>query len=249
MPAKLAFPIVFLCLLVAAVVGSADSTAPLPVSGTYFSADLGGGVCTGRISESWASAPAGYGRLGNAIIATSVSGPSMGTQWELWCASITAQPMFVSDVRDSTESGEVVWTTSYTGGQFWLSGTGPWANPGSTDFTGSIDVMFATTTYLYTNGALTGVVSQTSISGDFDPADWSGWRIECTFNDVTFIGSTDLGPKPGEYPAFMASDCGPWMAGTGAWGNVANIEIRIYDGALTPVKEATWGEIKAMYNN
>ena len=43
MPTKLAFPMVFICILAAAT-GSADPTAPPPINGTYYSADLGGGV-------------------------------------------------------------------------------------------------------------------------------------------------------------------------------------------------------------
>jgi hypothetical protein len=248
MPAKLAFPMVFICILVAAL-GNADPTAPPPINGSYYSVDLGGGVCAGRISESWTNSPSGYGRVGNAIITTSVSGPAMGTQWEMWCASITAQPMLLSDVRDSTNTGDVVWQTSYTGGQFWLAGDGPWANPGSLDFFGEIESMFATTTYTYANGSVTGVVSHTTVSGQLDPANWGGSCFEATFGDVSFTGSTDVCPKPDEYPAFMGSDCGPWMAGTGAWGDMAGIEIRIYDCTQTPVKDVTWGEIKAMYND
>jgi hypothetical protein len=67
-------------------------------------------------------------------------------------------------------------------------------------------------------------------------------------NNVMFVSSTDQEPLPAEYPPFMGPDCVSSSAGSGAWGTVADIEIRIFDCFLTPVRETTWGGIKAIYN-
>lgn len=238
---------ILICLMVGAV--SADTPAQPPTYGTYQSTDLGGGVLTGRVSESWVTAPSGQGRVGNTLLGRSVNGPAMATQWEYWCASITAQPLLVTDVRDSTGTGDAVWQSEYSGGQFWLAGDGPWGTIGGTNFTGAIEVMTATTTCSYCAGSIVGVQSIYTLSGRFDPDYWDGSCVDFTIDAVTFVGSTDQEARPDDYPPFMASDCGPSTTGYGAWGNASGIAIRVYDCALTPVKDASWGEIKSLYRD
>jgi hypothetical protein len=236
------------CLFVVGTI-SAGTNADLPVNGTYQSADLGGGVFTGRISESWVTAPSGYGQVGNTILLTSINGPAMGTQWEYWCASITAQPMLVADVRDSVGTGEVVWSTEFEGGEFWLAGDGPWGTIGWMDFTGTIDAMTATTTFWYLDGMIDSVQSVYTLSGRFDPTHWDGSCVECTINCVAFVGSTDEEPSTDDYPPFMASNCEPSTTGFGAWGTTSDIEVRVFTCSPTPVRDATWGGIKALYTD
>lgn len=249
MHTKRAYPLVILICLVVAGTVSADTAADPPVYGTYQSIDLGGSVFAGRVSESWATSPSGYGQVGNTVLLSSINGPAMGTQWEYWCASVAAQPLLVADVRDSTGTGEVVWSNDFDGGHFWLAGDGPWGTIGWADFTGTIDAMSATTTYRYSGGVIDSVHSVYTLSGYFDPAEWENSCIECAINWVAYVGSTDEEPLPDDYPPFMASDCGPSTTGYGAWATASWIEIRIYACSPTPVRDATWGGIKALYSN
>jgi hypothetical protein len=242
-----AYPLVFiLCLLTAGNV-SADTSAQPPLNGSYQSTDLGGGVYTGRISESWVTATSGYSQVGNTVLVSSIYGPAMGTQWEFWCASVAEQPILVMDVRDSTGTGEATWEVQYTGGQFWLVGDGPWGTIGAIDFTGTIEVMSATTRCWYIDGSVDSVQSNYTLSGRFDPANWDGSCVDCSINIVAFDGSTDEETRPDDYPPFMGSDCGPAPVEHGAWGSVSDIEIRIHNCDPTPVRKTTWGGIKTLY--
>lgn len=238
-------PIILFVSIAAAV--SAIPAAPPPINGTYYSTDMGGGVMAGRLSESWAGATYGYGKPGNTVLVSSIDGPQMGTQWELWCATVSETPMLLSDDRDSTGTGETAWRAEYNGGFFWMSADGPWAPPGASDYNGTIENLVSTMTFVYTDGLVVEVHAVTELSGRFDPATWDGSCVAYSINNVSYVGSTGQGPKPSDYPAFMAQDCGPWMLETGAWGDVSAISVDILDCAVTPVRKATWGNIKTMY--
>jgi hypothetical protein len=248
MRSKPGYPaVILICLMVGTV--SASTPAQPPSNGTYHSTDLGGNVFTGRISESWMTAPEGYGQVGNTLLGRSVNGPVMGTQWEYWCASVASQPQLVMDSRDSTGTGVTVWQMEYTGGRFWLAGDGPWGAAGLMDFSGVTENMNATTTCSHCDGSIVGVQSTYTLSGRFDPDNWYGSCVEFTIDDVTIEGSTDQEPRPDDYPPFMAADCEPSTTGYGAWGTASGIAIRIFDCVQTPVKDASWGEIKTLYRD
>ena len=234
-------------LIAAAAPALSNPTAPPPINGTYISTDLGGGVLAARFSESWAGSPPGHGQVGNTLLVSSVDGPLMGTQWELWCSSISSPPMLLTDARDSTGTGETAWQVDYDGGFFWLSADGPWATPGAIDYTGNVESLVSMMTYIYEDGEVVGAVSSVQLSGTFDPLNWEGSCVEYTITGLSYIGDTNQGPKPPDYPAFMAQGCGPWPAGVGAWGDVTGITINIFNCTETPVKNATWGEIRTLY--
>ena len=171
----------------------------------------------------------------------------MGTQWELWCAAISRPPMLLTDDRDSTGTGEATWRAVYTGGFFWMAGDGPWAPAGASEYHGTIDDLISTLTFVYSDGLLVEVRAVTELSGRFDPTRWDGSCVTYTLSDVTYVGSTNQEPKPSDYPAFMAPDCGPWPQETGAWGEVSAISVDVVDCTETPVRKTTWGEIRTMY--
>jgi hypothetical protein len=249
MRVNLSIPTVFLAVLFVFSVVIANTSQAAPEFGIYYSTDLGGEILTGRFSESWSGPSAGYGQPGNTILASSVNGPAMGTQWEMWCASISGQPMLVSDVRDTTNSGEVTWLAEYEGGYFWMAGDGPWGDVGVADFTGTIEMLSSTITYVYADNVLVEVRSNWSLLGELDPESGEGVCVEFGIGNLTFVGTSDESARPEDYPPFMASDCGPWPAETGAWGTMCEISVHIRNCMESPVKEATWGAIKSLYTD
>ena len=213
-----------------------------PAQGVYLSNDLpGGSFSPGYFSESWMDAGS-HGQIGNTLNAASYDG-SLGTEWRFWCASIDAQPVLVEDTRDANGTGDVTWRTTYGGGLFWLSGSGPWGN-GSQDYTGSVDFFIVTTTYLYVFGDVLGIRSNVTTSGPFD-----GFT-EClifSINNVAFFGDTDGGPKPPEFPEFMDASCNTGTLTRGGWGSITEMAFQITGECQVATEPSTWGKIKSLY--
>jgi hypothetical protein len=223
-------------------------TAPVmadpPAEGIYLSDDMPGGtMLTGHFSESWIGT-GGHGQIGNTIHAESYDGATLGTEWRFWCASIDAPPVLVSDTRDADGTGEVTWRTTYGGGLFWLSGTGPWGN-GSQDYTGSVDYFIVTTTYMYVFNNILGIRANVTTSGPFD-----GFA-ECLYfsiNNVAFFGNTDdNGPKPAEFPEFMDDGCNTGTLSRGGWGSITEMAFQITGQCQVATEPSTWGKVKALY--
>lgn len=230
-----------LLTLAAIVLLGAPAFAGPPVQGVYYSFDLPGGTFfPGRFSESWAG-PASHGQLGNTVNAASWDGASLGTEWKLWCPSIAAAPVLVSDTRDGSGTGEVTWRTTYDGGHFWLASTGPW---GDEDYSGDLDVFVVTATFMYVFGDVLGIRSNVTTSGQIE-----GYT-ECFFfsiNNCAFFGDTDSGALPAGFPAFMDASCSTGSITRGGWGSVTQMAFQITDCQVA-TRRSTWGEIKSLYS-
>jgi hypothetical protein len=151
----------------------------------------GGTFNAGRFSESSVD-PGRDGQIGNTVNAESWNGSVLGTEWRLWCPSIQTPPVLVSDTRDGSNTGDVTYRTTYWGGYFWLSMTGPWGGSGE-EYSGDLDFFVVTTTYMFVGGDLLGIrshaVSYGQIGGYTD-------RMEHEINNAAFFGNTDDdGPK------------------------------------------------------
>lgn len=238
--------LLFLLLTPGVLSSVAHPAVKQPAGGEYQSSDIGGPVHTGLFSESWPGDSPWHGGMGNTLIAASVDGPAVGTQWEVWCASVSVPPVELADTRDGAGNGVVTWQTAYDGGQFWLYGEGPWGETGAEDFFGTLGTMVVETVFTYESGTVTAVTSTVTLSGAFDAGSWDGVCLELTASS-TVDGTTDTGTKPEDYPAFMESGCDPAPAGLGAWGYFGAMTLEILECVSTPVGHTTWGAVKAMY--
>jgi hypothetical protein len=240
--------VLFLFLASGALSSVAWPAVTQPADGSYQSTDIGGPVYTGYFSESWVGNSPGHGGVGNTFIVASVDGPAVATQWEVWCASVSAPPVLLEDTRDGDDTGEVTWITSYDSGFFWLFGEGPWGQSGADDFHGTTGAMEVKTTYTYELGVITLINSVITVSGAFDPGSWDGECLELTATSVV-EGTTESGSKPEDYPAFMESGCNPPATQTGAWGYFGIMTLEILDCTSSPVESTTWGAVKSLYAN
>jgi hypothetical protein len=233
-----------LLLLVMTLCASPVMGGP-PNDGTYNTMDIPGGtVSTGRFSESWID-PGSAGQIGNTINAASWDGIALGTEWKVYCPSISQPPVLVSDTRDGSGTGEVTWRTFYSGGLFWLSSTGPWANGQA--YTGTLDSFNSTSTHQYVFGNLLGIRSNITTIGTFD-----GFPTQCfstSINNVTFFGDTDSnGPLPADYPPFMDSSCQLGTRTRGGWGSITQLTLLV-TGCQVPVENTTWSQIKTLFQD
>jgi hypothetical protein len=229
-----------LTALVLALLAAPVMAGP-PVQGDYNSFDLpGGSFYAGRFSESWMDMGT-HGQIGNTVNAESWTGSALGTEWRLWCPSITMSPTLVGDTRDGMGTGDVTWRTIYQGGHFWLSSSGPW---GDEDYTGDLDFFIVTATYMYVFGDVLGIRSNVTTAGPFD-----GYNVCFIFsiNNCAFYSGTDMGPKPATFPAFMDQNCSTGALTRGGWGSVTEMTFRITGDCQVPNQSSTWGNIKALY--
>jgi hypothetical protein len=225
------------CILVAA-----SAAANPPITGTYLSTDMPGGtMLTGTFSESWVTA-AGQGQIGNTVNALSWDGTALATEWKVWCPSIAAAPVLISDTRVNG-TGDVTYQTDYAGGYFWLSKNGPWGD-GSEDYTGSLVMFRVVTTYKFVGGNLLGIRSNVTMVGMFDGYDNC---MQYVINNAAFTGTTDVMAMPAGYPPFMDTNCGTGTVTTGGWGTVSDIALQVLGSCTMRTVERTGGAVKALY--
>lgn len=232
----------YVILAAAIAMAAAAALAGVPVQGTYYSYDMPGGTFnTGRFSESWVD-PGEHGQFGNTINAQSWNGSVLGAEWKLWCPSIQTAPVLVSDTRVNG-TGEVTWRTVYSGGHFFLGAAGPW---GDEDYGGDLVNFVVVTTYQYDLGVLLGVRSNVTSMGLID-----GYTdcMEYTINNAAFFGTTNMGPLPAGYPAFLDEYCGEGLWVRGGWGSATQIAIRIRGDCNVGTETSTWGEIKSLFSD
>lgn len=206
---------VLVCLLLVPVTVIAGP----PVYGVYNSNDIGGTMLTGRFSESFVGG--GPGQIGNTIHAQSFDTINLGTQWRVECPQIGSPPTVLSDTRVNG-TGDVIYSTVYTGGIFWLAKNGPWGD-NVADYTGTITGFTNVATYQFVGGTLIGVRSNVTMTGNFDA--YAGIMEFAISNSATF-GDTSTQPFPAGFPQLRDQSCaaGPTQ---GAWGSVPSITLVI----------------------
>jgi hypothetical protein len=110
-----------------------------------------------------------------------------------------------------------------------------------------------TTKYLFAFGELIDIRGNVTLEGYFKQLDPS-WDESCfmyQINNIAFYSSTDSGPKPPEFPAFLDPTACPSETGgltQGGWGDVTHITVIIKD-CTVPTENITWGAVKALYHN
>jgi hypothetical protein len=216
----------------------ASVAAAMPTPGLYMSTDLGGQVLTGRGTNSWTMPLNGAQGLGDVFNSWSWNGSALGTQWIFQCG-VSPAAQTVQDNRVAG-TGTVVFTTSYTGGTFFLDRNGPWGT-GVMDFTGTLNSTVNIVTVQYVNNVPFAAVTNVNSSGLFD-----GSNCALTFAIANGVGKgdTDLMPKPAGYPDFMDTGCAANRV-YGSWGDLITITMLI--DCPVPVEVSTWGRVKALY--
>jgi hypothetical protein len=240
------FAIVFLVtlLIMAPLVPTANAQPPL--NGTYQSTDLGGTMLPGRYSESWTAA-AGHLTLGNTTNKFSWDGFTLGTQWWMYCAQISAVPILLQDTVNINGDGIKQYVVNYTGGLCILGGSGPWGG-GDPSYTAPYTAYAEIKTFQYANNVLVAVISTVQMQAMFLGFNDDCMSLAISNQEQAPLGSTDHGPLPANYPGFLdPNTCAPTRT-LGSWGEADEFTL-IIQGCTIPTEEATWGSIKAIYGN
>jgi hypothetical protein len=236
--------LLFGLLCVMALVGTAWAGPPLP--GVYSSTDIGGVIPPGRYSEGWSSpGPGGALLAGATLNCGSWDGLNFAQVWRYHCATQLTNAVLIQDNLDANGNGQRTWKCTYSGGTFWLSGTGPWAN-GDPDYPGVFDSYIEFETEIYANWIVVGAVTNVQASAHFD-----NYPTVCMTYGIGSgqrVGTTDLGQvEPPTYPPFLqAVTCAPIMP-QGAWWNMNGVTLVITSGCTVPTRASTWGALKTLY--
>ncbi|MFQ5511189.1 MAG: hypothetical protein ACE5EO_05005 [Candidatus Krumholzibacteriia bacterium] len=228
--------------LIASVGLAVPAYAAAPLDGVYNSTDLGGTIPVGRYTESW-TMPNGYLMTGNTVKAESYNGV-LGTVWRYECPSIAFAPMLIVDtVNPVTGNGNQTWMKTYTGGTFWLSGTGPWANA-EPEYTGVVDTYVEFETIIFSSFNRVGAVSNVQATGHFNG--FPGSCVSFAVGNGAWMSDTGIMAKPPGFPPFLQKDTCTPTAVMGSWWTVSALTLTI-SGCAVPVEESTWGAIKSLY--
>lgn len=229
--------VLIMFLLVMAVVANAA-----PVNGIYTSTDLGGQLFPGRAST-WR--PGINSGLPHVLHAQSWDGTSLGTQWEINCA--TENSAF--NVQDNRVAGvgTVVYTSVFSGGTFTFF-PGPWAWGNGTGTLGTTNLV-TTVQFIMIAGNSTPVASV--VNGNTSGAFSNGCALSFAIANGNGVGETtslNVGIlKPATYPVFYDGSCSPSSpsAQFGTWGDVRTITLQI--DCAVPTTKSSWGGIKSYY--
>ena len=141
-------------------------------------------------------------------------------------------------------NGNRVVACTYTGGIFWLSGTGPWGN-GDAQYPGHFDTYVEYESVQYVGGVPIAATTTVVSSAHFD-----AYPTACLAFGIaggSRIGTTALGnTMPSNYPAMLDPACSATMV-NGAWWTMNSLTISLVADCATPAKHATWGALKAIY--
>lgn len=209
-----------------------------PITGIFTSTDLGGQILTGRASTWRSGVNSG---LPHVLHAQSWDGASLGTQWDLSCA--TENSAFnVVDNRVGG-NGTIVYTSTFNGGSFnFYAGGWPWGDGAGTLGT---TTLITTVQYSMISGVSTPVASVVNgnTSGEFD----NGCLLDFAIGNGTGVGETPYASIPATYPVFLDGTCSPASpsAQFGTWGNVITITMHI--NCTVSEETTTWGAIKGLY--
>ena len=164
--------------------------------------------------------------------------------WRYTCATQLTNAVLVLDTVVGG-NGQRTWKCTYSGGAFWLSGTGPWAN-GDPAYPGTFDSYVEFETQIYVGGVVVGVTTTVQTMAHF--ADYPTTCLEYSISSGQRVGTTDLAQvEPPNYPPFLqAGTCTPVMP-QGAWWNMNGLTITITSGCVVPARASTWGALKTLY--
>lgn len=214
-----------------------------PLNGTYKSEDLGGPVLAGRYTESWAG-PGGRLALGNTTNKYSWDGATLGTQWWMYCAEISAAPILLFDGVDGSGNGQRIYQVTYNGG-FCVLFTGPWTN-GEASYFAPYDSYTEIKTQTYVSFGVVGEVATVQVQASF-----TGFNDDCMALQIASsaeVGDTDSSAKPGDFPDFLEPGFCTGTRVHGTWGDHTGMTLDIFDCTIA-TEESTWGAIKAQYQN
>ncbi len=217
---------------------AATSSLAGPIAGTYTSTDLGGQLLTGRASTWRTGVNSG---LPHVLHAQSWNGSSLGTQWEISCATENSAFGVVDNRVGGV--GTVVYTSTFNGGTFtFLPGGWAWG-----DGTGTLNTttLVSTVQFLLIGGVSTPVASV--VNGNTSGTFSDGCLLTFAIGNGVGVGETPYASIPATYPAFMDASCAPASpsAQFGTWGNVITLTMNIF---CTVGEESTsWGALKSSY--
>ena len=229
-------------MAVACWTSSVFAGAPLP--GNYQSTDLPGGtISPGLYTEGWA--PGGGALLaGTTQNCGSWNGSTLGAEWKYTCGTMISNGVVTQNFVNGAGYGNRTTACYYTGGVFWLSGSGPWAN-GDASYPGHFDQYVEYETVQYANWIPIAAVTNVQSAAHFDA--YPTACIAFSIANGARIGTTDLGNvMPSYYPAMLDPACSPTMV-NGAWWTMNSLTISLVADCATPAKHATWGALKAIY--
>ena len=211
-----------------------------PAPGTYGTANTlppDGTMLGGRGSNSWSGPFNGGGGVGNVLNTQSWTGAALGTEWVFDCAVSTSQTVTDNTVNGN---GQVLYTTTYGPGTFFLSKDGPWGDAVN-DLTGTTTNLVRQTTVSFVNGNPVSAVENAATSGHFDGSDCS---MTFVIANAIGFGDTDALPFPPGYPALLDTDCTSPRT-NGSWGDIISITLNV----LCPVSvdEKPWSQVKTLY--
>jgi hypothetical protein len=225
--------VLLICSMIGLVIAPALASAA-PITGIYYSTDMGGIFLTGRAST-WR--PGVNSGLPHVIHAQSWDGSTLGTQWDISCG-IENTNFTVQDNRVAG-TGTVIYTSTFQGGTLTLyAGGWPWGDGVATLGTTTM----ITTVQFYMNTPVASVVNGNT-AGTFAP----GCTLTFMIGNGSGMGETPYMSKPATYPTFLDATCGPAASNLqyGTWGDVITITLGIY--CPVGVDESTWGAIKELY--
>lgn len=231
-------------ILTALILTAAASLAGPPVPGDYKSTDLGGPISVGRYTEGWdvgGGSPHGTNTTQNC---GSWNGTALGTEWRYTCGTATVPAIVIFNTVNAQGNGNRTYMCPFTGGQLWLSGSGPWAN-GDPDYQGVFDSYVEYETVQYSNWVPISAITNVQSAAHFN-----NYPVICMSFSIangSRVGTTDLGNVfPAGYPAMLDPACGATRT-LGAWWTMTSLTISIVADCATPSKTSTWGSLKAHY--
>lgn len=188
-----------------------------PITGLYMSQELGGAVFDGRWTESWAGG--GPAQVGNIMHAQSWNGATLGTQWKLANAAVSAPPTVISNTLDGFGNGTVSYLTTYTGGLLTLDSTGPWGVISDPDYQFNITGYHHTTTHTYVGGSPVTYTTVVNMQGTY--AGVPAREVSFLVAVAVPLGESPT-PLPANYPEFL-----PPGTQQGEWGILQKIRMEI----------------------
>jgi hypothetical protein len=217
--------------------------ADSPIDGIYYSPPLGIDMHNGRFSEAWIGGH--QGAIDNTVHALSWDESDLGTDWQVLCPVLADDPVLLENTVDEYGNGHMKWRTEYSGGKFWLSGAGPWAN-GDPYYDGTLTYYAHTTVIQFEAGQQVGYNTTAQLQGYFD-----AYGEKCIDLTIANAASEGIdGVPPAGYPVLKdgsvneCDDAAPDVVGE--WGSVTSIFMYI-TGCATATEESSWGAIKSIY--